>query len=91
MLTLWILWAVLTISIVFLAVARKIAARNEDDLLHLSGGAANLISQQTTTARRLDWFDQWGKRLTIIDGAFFVLLVAIMLFTAWRESVTLGN
>jgi hypothetical protein len=43
MLALWIIWFFLTLFIIGLAIARKIAARNEDDLVHLTVGAERAI------------------------------------------------
>jgi len=87
MLALWIIWFVLTLTVVGLAIARKIAARNEDDLVHLAGGAEQAISQQVAVANKLEWFDRWGKTLTIADGLFALVLVSIMLYTAWQDSL----
>jgi hypothetical protein len=89
MLALWIIWFVLTLFIAGFAVARKVAARNEDDLVHLSGGAEQAISQQVAVAQKLEWFDHWGKTLTVVDGLFGAVLLAIMLYTAWQESLTM--
>jgi len=88
MLALWIIWFVLTLVVIGLAIARKIAARNEDDLVHLAGGADRAISQQVQVAQRLEWFDHWGKTLTVVDGLFGVVLLGIMLYSAWQESLT---
>jgi hypothetical protein len=88
MLALWIIWFVLTLTVVGLAIARKIAARNEDDLVHLARGAEQAISQQVAVANKLEWFDHWGKTLTIADGLFALVLVSIMLYTAWQQSLT---
>jgi len=87
MLALWIIWFVLTLTVIGLAIARKIAARNEDDLVHLAGGAEQAISQQVAVANKLEWFDHWGKTLTIADGLFALVLVSIMLYTAWQDSL----
>lgn len=87
MLALWIVWFILTLTVAGLAIARKIAARNEDDLVHLSGGAEQAISQQVVVAQKLEWFDRWGKTLTIVDGLFAVLLLSIMLYSAWQDSL----
>jgi hypothetical protein len=87
MLALWIIWAVLTLFIVGLALARKLTARNEDDLVHLSGAADRAISEQVAVAQKLDWFDHWGKTLTVADGLFGLVLVAIMLYNAWQQSL----
>ncbi len=91
MLALWITWFVLTLFVVGLAIARKIAARNEDDLVHLAAGADNAISQQVVVAKKLEWFDHWGKTLTIADGLFALVLVSIMLYTAWQNSLAVVN
>jgi hypothetical protein len=87
MLALWIIWFVLTLTVIGLAIARKIAARNEDDLVHLAGGAEQAIAQQVAVANKLEWFDHWGKTLTIADGLFALVLVSIMLYTAWQQSL----
>jgi len=87
MLALWIMWFVLTLTVVGLAIARKIAARNEDDLVHLASGAEQAISQQVAVANKLEWFDHWGKTLTIADGLFALVLVSIMLYNAWQQSL----
>lgn len=91
MLALWIIWAALTLFVIGLAIARKVAARNEDDLVHLAGGAEEAISQQVAVARKLEWFDHWGKTLTVVDGLLGLVLVSIMLFMAWRQSMTAVN
>jgi hypothetical protein len=87
MLALWIIWFVLTLTVIGLAIARKVAARNEDDLVHLARGAEQAISQQVAVANKLDWFDHWGKTLTIADGLFALVLVSIMLYNAWQQSL----
>ena len=87
MLALWIMWFILTLTVAGLAIARKIAARSEDDLVHLSGGAERAISQQVVVAQKLEWFDRWGKTLTVVDGLFAVVLLSIMLYSAWQDSL----
>jgi uncharacterized membrane protein len=89
MFTLWILWAVLTVLVISLAIARKFAARNENDLLHLSVGAETAISEQTYLAQKLEKIDQWGKRLTVVDVLFGAVLAGITVFTAWQQSISL--
>lgn len=89
MLALWIIWFVLTLFVIGLAIARKIAARNEDDLVHLAVGAEQAISQQVVVAQKLEWFDRWGKTLTVVDGLFAVVLLAIVFYRAWQEGLTM--
>lgn len=87
MLALWIIWAALTLFVIGLALARKFAARNEDDLVHLANGAERAITQQVAVAQKLEWFDHWGKTLTIADGIFGLVLVTIMLYSAYQQSL----
>lgn len=90
MIALWIVWFVLTLFVASLALLRKYAARNETDVIHLSGGE-QIISEQASLAAKLEKIDHWGKTLTVIDLAFGFVLVSILLFTAWRESLVVGN
>lgn len=90
MLALWILWAVLTMTLVGLALYRKFESHvHEDDLVHLADGESRFIPNQIATARLLDKIDTWGKTLTIVDVVFGVTLVAIALWNAWRESLNI--
>ncbi len=89
MLALWIVWAVLTLFVISLAVARRFTARKEDDLVHLSETAEPVIAQQLTVANKLDKIDHWGKLLTVVDVVFGFALVAITLYTTWQHSLTM--
>jgi hypothetical protein len=88
MLALWVLWAILTLLVIGLALFRKFTAHfDEDDLVHLADGEANLIPKQLAVANKLDRIDSWGKTLTVVAGLFGLVLVSIMLFTAWQQSL----
>ena len=89
MLFLWMVWGVLTLSIIALAAVRKFTARHEDDLVHLSGGAEPVIAEQFATADRLAKIDRWGKALTIVDVAFGFVLVVTMFIVTYVRSVAL--
>jgi hypothetical protein len=91
MFTLWIVWAALTLFVITLAVVRKFTARNEDDLVHLSGAADAVISQQFQVANKLDKIDTWGKRLTVVDAVFGFVLVVVSLYFTWQNSVALDK
>jgi hypothetical protein len=91
MLTLWIVWAVLTIAVITLAVFRKFSARNQDAFVHLSDSEAPVISEQAAVARKLDKIDYWGKTLTVVDVAFLVVLLGIVFYNAWRFSLETIN
>ena len=87
MLTLWIVWAALTLVVLTLAVYRKLAAGKEDDYVHLAEGEANIIPQQVTVAQKLDKIDSWGKTLTVVDVAFLVVLLSVLCYNAWHTSL----
>jgi hypothetical protein len=89
MLTLWIVWAALTLFVISLAVVRRFTARKEDDLVHLTGNPEATISQQFTVANKLDKIDHWGKLLTVVDVVFGFALVAITLYSTWSHSLAL--
>jgi len=88
MFTLWIVWVVLTLFVISLALIRKFTARNEDDLLHLSGSPEQVIAKQFTVAHQLDTIDHWGKLLTVTDVVFGFALVAVTLYSTWQHSLT---
>lgn len=87
MLALWIVWAVLTVAVISLAVARKVVAGKEDDFVHLSATSNQAVTQQVNVAQRLEWFDHWGKTLTVVDVGLGTVLVVLMMFQAWHESM----
>jgi hypothetical protein len=87
MLTLWILWAALTLIVVTLAIYRKLAATKEDAFVHLAEGEVNVISQQVTVAQKLEKIDTWGKTLTVVDVAFLVVLLSVLCYNAWHTSL----
>jgi len=89
MLFLWIVWGALTLFVISLALIRKFTARNEDDLVHLSGGAEPVIAQQIAVAGKLAKIDRWGKVLTIADVAFGIVLVVTMFVLTYVRSVAL--
>lgn len=91
MIALWIVWGILTLAVIGLAVGRRIAARKDDELVHLADAEAPAIAQQAALAQKLDWFDTWGKKLTIVDVLFGLVLVSIMLYNAWQESMKMTN
>lgn len=87
MLALWILWAVLTLTLIGLALFRKFEAHfHEDDLVHLAEGESKFIPNQVATARLLDKLDSWGKTLTVVDVVFGLTLFAVVLWNGWRQS-----
>ncbi len=86
MLTLWIIWCVLTVVVITLAVLRKVSASNGDSYVHLSDSEAGSITQQVSIAGKLERIDTWGKALTVLDLAFLAVMLAIVLYNAWKLS-----
>ena len=86
MLALSILWAILTAAVIVLAGARKLAARNDDELLHLADADTPAISQQVAVAQKLDKIDHWGKTLTVVVVIYGLALLAAWLYSGWAES-----
>jgi hypothetical protein len=91
MLTLWIVWLVLTLVVISLAVARKVVARKDDEYVHLADAELASIPRQAALANKLDRLDTWGKGLTIVDVAFSLVIVAILCYKAWMQSQIIAN
>jgi hypothetical protein len=89
MLYLWIVWGALTLFVITLALIRNFTARNEDDLVHLSGSPEPVIAQQVAVAGKLAKMDRWGKVLTIADAAFGFVLVVTMFVQTYVRSMAL--
>ena len=89
MFTLWIVWSALALFVISLAVVRRFTARNEDDLVHLSGGADAAISKQVVVADKLDKIDYWGKLLTVVVAVSGLALFAITLYITWQNSLAM--
>jgi len=89
MFTLWIVWSALTLFVISLALVRKFTARNEDDLVHLSGAVDATITKQVAVASKLDKIDYWGKLLTVVVAVSGFALFAITLYITWRNSLAM--
>lgn len=61
-----IAWAVLALVVILLAFRRKNVSSQEDDTLHLGGGAEEHVKQQEDVAKQLAGLDRWGKILTVV-------------------------
>jgi hypothetical protein len=83
MLALAILWAVLASAVIVLAAYRKMAARSEDDAIHVQEA---VIGKQTALARTLDTIDHWGKILTLVVAVYGLGLLAYYLYSSWEQS-----
>jgi len=84
MITLFISWGVLALAVITLAAMRKIAARDENDVLHVDD--PSFVNRQQSVARRLDKIDNLGKPLTIVLVVYGIGLLAWYLYTGWQQS-----
>ncbi len=75
-------WAILASVVAGLAFYRRIVTRNEDDYLHVDAAAT---AHQQVMTRKLESIDKWGKILTVVAGAWGLLLVGIILYNQWTQ------
>jgi len=85
-----IAWAVLALVVVILAFIRKHYSAEEDDTLHLGGGADVAVEHQQATAKKLAVVDKWGKVLTIVMVVTGLALGIIYGLQMWEASSTAG-
>ncbi len=88
MLTLWVVWAVMTVIVLGLALYRKITSwYQEDDYVHLAAGEEKAIPHQIEITNRLDKIDSLGEKLTVVVLVYGLALFAAMLYSAWKASL----
>jgi len=78
------IWSVFAAIVIGLAVYRKMLSANEDDTLHVSDGAARMVSQQAAIAQKIDVIDKWGKTLTVVVVATGLVLASIYFYGVWQ-------
>lgn len=91
MFMLWMVWAALTLVVISLGVARRVAARKDDEYVHLSDAELAAIPRQLAIANKLERIDTWGKRLTVVDVAFGLVLLAVLIYQTWQQTASLPN
>jgi hypothetical protein len=79
---------VLATAVAALIVARKVAARNEDDSLHVN--EVRVSVQQTTMAHTLDVIDRWGVTLTVVVVVYGLALLGVFLYNSWVQGQQLN-
>ncbi len=84
MLALLISWGVLALAIIMLAMFRKVAAREETDIIHFNDQP--FATRQQGIARKLDRIDAWGKPLTILLAVYGLGLLVWYLYSGWQSS-----
>jgi hypothetical protein len=77
----------MAIAVLVLAVMRKIAAKDESEVIHPEDKAFE--DRQAAIAARLETIDRWGKIVTAITVVFGLCLCALYLYNGWLESQTI--
>lgn len=75
-----VIWCLLALTVLGLALFRKIASLREDDLIHIGPGEDKMIPKQVALFSKLERVDRWGKSLTIIVAASGLALGALYLY-----------
>jgi hypothetical protein len=84
MLALVIIFAVLLISVLVLAAMRKMAGREEEQLLtHLDPA---IVQQKAGIVQRIDAIEKWGKALTAVTVVYGLILLCWYLYQGWQQS-----
>jgi len=87
MLSLAVLWGLLAITVLVLAVMRKMAAKDESDVIHVDDTAFE--TKQASIATRLEKIDHWGKIMTVITVAIGLVLLGFYLYNVWQQGSTI--
>lgn len=88
MLALSVIWAVLATVVGILIIVRRVAARNEDDTVHVNG--PNVSAQQNAVAHTLDVIDRWGVTLTVVVVVYGLALLGFFLYNSWVQGQQLN-
>jgi hypothetical protein len=91
MFALTIVWAILTAAVIVLAVYRRLAARDEDDVIHVQDAQAAVIGKQDALAKTLDVIDRWGKTLTVVVVTYGLVLLGSYLYASWEQTQRLSG
>ncbi len=83
-------WVGLAIVVIVLAFVRKNVSSQEDDTLHLGGGAEGAVEHQKLVAQKLAKLDLWGKILTTLLAVTGVVLAVFYGIQMWESSKSTG-
>ncbi len=75
-------------AVAALIVVRKVAARNEDDTVHVN--AVQVNAKQTAMAHTLEVIDRWGVTLTVIVVVYGLALLGVFLYNSWVQGQQLN-
>lgn len=85
-LTPWfILWALITSVVLFLAFWRLMMGLHHSDSLHLGAGEERALEQEVQATRTMTRIESWGKTLTVVS---LILIAGIGI--AWFYNLVRG-
>jgi hypothetical protein len=87
MIPLIVLWVLMALAVLVLAVMRKMAAKDENEVIHVDDKAFE--DRQAAIAGRLDKIDTWGKIVTAVTAVFGLCLLAVHLYNVWLQGQTI--
>jgi hypothetical protein len=85
MLTFVLIFGVLLASVLVLATMRKIAGREEEQLL-MHVGDPSIVEKKSSILQRVDTIEKWGKTMTAITVAYGLALLCWFLYQGWQQS-----
>ena len=83
-------WGILALVVIALGFMRKHVSAEEDDSVHLGGGAEQAVEHQQAVAKRLAAIDKWGKLLTVVLAVAAVALLIVYFMQMWESTKSTG-
>jgi hypothetical protein len=87
MIPLLVLWGLMAIAVLVLAIMRKMAAKDESEVIHVDD--TSFEAKQVAIAARLEKIDHWGKITTVVAAVFGLVLLGIYLYNVWQQGSTI--
>jgi len=85
------IWVALAFLMLTLAAYRKMKARNEDDVLHVSGANCGAADKQATLAHSMAQIDRWGVVLTVVTVVFGLVLLGVYFTGVFEQGQKISN
>ncbi len=81
------LWCLMAVGVAVLAIMRKMAAKDENETLHVDDKA--FMDKQAAIAGQLDKIDRWGKIVTAVTVLYGLILLGVQLYNTWMAGQTI--
>ncbi len=80
-----VIWAAITIVVIFLAVYRRKVNSTVDETLHVLEAESSQVGTQAVVARKLAVIDRWGKSLTILSFLYLLAIVGMYVYSVFSD------